>query len=138
MTKLGDRELDLMQALWSQGEATAGDVHRALREADADVAYTTVQTMLNRLEEKGMVSRERRGRAYVDRPLMAAPAAAGAAVQRLLDRFFGGDPTELATHLIGRGIAARDLDRIQALIDERRKARRVTAPSRQGQGGKKR
>jgi predicted transcriptional regulator len=120
MTKLGDRELDIMQALWERGEGTVADVHQALLAGDAEVAYTTVQTMLNRLEEKGLVSREKQGRAFLYRPLMEAPTAAGAALQRLLDRFFGGDPAELATHLISGRIAPRDLDRIETQIAERR------------------
>jgi BlaI family transcriptional regulator, penicillinase repressor len=119
--KLGDRELDLMQALWERGAATVADVHQALLGADQQVAYTTVQTMLNRLEEKGLVTRRKRGRAFVYRPLIKEPAAAGEALRRLIDRFFAGDPAELATHLVGGKMAARDLDRIQALIDARRR-----------------
>jgi BlaI family penicillinase repressor len=119
--KLGDRELDLMQALWERGTGTVGDVHQALVDAGEQVAYTTVQTMLNRLEEKGMVSRRKQGRAFVYRPLMKEPAAAGAALRRVIDRFFGGDPAELATHLVAGSIGSRDLDRIQSLIDARRR-----------------
>lgn len=118
--KLGDRELDIMQALWATGEGTVGDVHQALVESGHNVAYTTVQTMLNRLEEKGLVSRKKRGRAFLYRPVMEEPAAASVAVRRLVDRFFGGDPAALATHLVGGSIAPRDLDRIQALIEDRR------------------
>jgi predicted transcriptional regulator len=119
--RLGERELDLMQALWDRGEATVGEVLEILAGQDKTVAYTTVQTMLNRLEEKGHVRRDKRGRAFVYRPVMKEPAAATVAVRRVVDRFFGGDPAQLATHLVEGAIAARDLDRIQALIDERRR-----------------
>ena len=122
--KLGDRELDLMQALWERGEATVGDVHQALVGAGEHVAYTTVQTMLNRLEEKGLVSRQKRGRAFLYRPVVEEPAAASVAVRRVVDRFFGGDAAQLATHLVAGGMAPRDLDRIQALIDSRRRQER--------------
>jgi BlaI family transcriptional regulator, penicillinase repressor len=124
MSKLGERELDIMQALWEAGEGTVGDVHRALLGHHAEVAYTTVQTMLNRLEEKGLVSREKRGRAFVYRPLMQEPAAASVALRRVIDRFFGGDAAELATHLVAGAIPARDLDRLQALIAARREEKK--------------
>jgi predicted transcriptional regulator len=122
--KLGDRELDLMQALWERGEATVTEVHETLLAQDAQVAYTTVQTMLNRLEEKGLVSRQKRGRAFVYRPLMEEPAAARLALGRVIDRFFGGDPAALATHLVAGSIASDDLERLRALIDARRKERK--------------
>jgi predicted transcriptional regulator len=122
--KLGDRELDLMQALWDRGAATVGEVHEALLARDAQVAYTTVQTMLNRLEEKGLLSREKEGRAFVYRPLMQEPAAASLALGRVIDRFFGGDPAALATHLVSGAVPRQDLDRLQALIDARRKERK--------------
>jgi predicted transcriptional regulator len=117
--KLGERELDIMQALWERGEGTVSDVHQALVAMGRNVAYTTVQTMLNRLEAKGLLRRDRRGRAHLYRPVMKEPAAATVAVRRVIDRFFGGDPAQLATHLVEGAVAPRDLDRIQALIEER-------------------
>jgi predicted transcriptional regulator len=117
--KLGERELDIMQVLWEHGEGTVSDVHRTLVGMGRSVAYTTVQTMLNRLEAKGLLRRDRRGRAHLYRPVMKAPAAATVAVRRVIDRFFGGDPAQLATHLVEGSVPARDLDRIQALIEER-------------------
>ncbi len=119
--KLGDRELDIMQALWQRRQATVGEVHETLGAAGHQVAYTTVQTMLNRLEEKGLVSRQKSGRAFRYRPLVAQPAAVGVAVRRLIDRFFAGDAAALATHLVEGAVGARDLDRIQALVEERRR-----------------
>ena len=56
--KLGERELDIMQVLWRLGPATVSGVHIALIEAGERIAYTTVQTMLNRLEGKGMGARD--------------------------------------------------------------------------------
>jgi predicted transcriptional regulator len=122
--RLGERELDIMQALWDRGEGTVADVHQALAAMGRTVAYTTVQTMLNRLEDKGLLRRDRRGRAHLYRPVMKEPAAASVALRRVIDRFFGGDPAQLATHLVGGAVPARDLDRIQALIEERRRGGR--------------
>lgn len=118
--KLGDRELDIMKALWDSGGGTVAEVHELLVERRGNVAYTTVQTMLNRLEEKGHVRREKVGRAYTYKPVMKEPAAAKVAVRRVIDRFFGGDPAALATHLVQGSVSERDLARIEELIASRR------------------
>ena len=59
--KLGKRELDLMNALWSLGDATVTDVQAEIAKDGDEIAYNTVQTMLNRLERKELVSRGARG-----------------------------------------------------------------------------
>jgi predicted transcriptional regulator len=63
----GELQLQLMAALWRLGEGTVEQVRRAL-PTDRRGAYTTVQTVLNRLAERGLLSRERRGLAIVYRP----------------------------------------------------------------------
>ena len=118
--RLGERELDIMQVLWDTGGGTVSDVHELLLTRRGSVAYTTVQTMLNRLEEKGHVRREKVGRAYSYKPVMKGPAAANVAVRRVIDRFFGGDPAALATHLVQGSVSERDLARIQELIASKR------------------
>lgn len=119
--KLGERELDIMNALWDAGAATVGEVHGALTEKGADVAYTTVQTMLNRLETKGHVARERSGRAFVYRPRLRRPAAAGRAVRGVIERFFGGSAEALAKHLVEGDLDPKELARVRRLIDDVRK-----------------
>lgn len=118
---LGERELDIMQALWRLGRATVHDVQGHLRTQGAEVAYTTIQTMLNRLEAKGLVAREAVGRAHSYRPLTQEPAEVGGAIRRLTERFFQGSVEALAAHLVESDLDSAQLDRIQALIDERRK-----------------
>ena len=119
--KLGERELDIMRALWRLERATVGEVQEALRAEGHDVAYTSVQTMLNRLEAKGRVARDTSGKAHRYRPRLKEPAAAGSAVRSLIDRFFGGSAEALATHLVERNMDAETLDRLQAAIDEQRR-----------------
>jgi BlaI family penicillinase repressor len=122
--KLGDRELDIMKALWDSRGGTVAEVHELLITRRGNVAYTTVQTMLNRLEEKGHVRREKVGRAYTYKPVMKEPAAARVALRRVIDRFFGGDPAALATHLVEGSVSERDLARIEALIASKREGER--------------
>ncbi|HYU35206.1 MAG TPA: BlaI/MecI/CopY family transcriptional regulator [Thermoanaerobaculia bacterium] len=118
---LGDRELDIMQALWRLGRATVSDVQGHLREQGVEIAYTTIQTMLNRLEVKGLVARETAGKAHAYRPLVKEPAEVGGAIRRLTERFFEGSVEALAAHLVERDLDSEQLDRIQALIDAQRR-----------------
>lgn len=121
-SELGNREMDIIQALWTLGKATVSEVHKKLTDSGVEVAYTTVQTMLNRLERKGRVGREVAGRAYIYRPLLKEPAALSVAIGKVADRFFGGSVEELATHLVGGSLTPKQLDRLRALVDAQRKA----------------
>ena len=119
--RLGERELDIMQALWELGPATVAEVHRALLDRGSDIAYTTVQTMLNRLEATHCVARDDTDRAHRYRPLLKEPAAVKVAIRRLTERFFKGSVEGLAMRLVERDLTPEQLDRIQALIDEQRR-----------------
>ena len=115
---LGERELDIMQVLWRRGNATVAEVHQALSEQGGDVAYTTVQTMLNRLEAKGLVARDNSDRAHRYRPLLKESSVVGGAVRRLADRFFSGSVEALVASLVEKDLSPEQLERVQALIDE--------------------
>lgn len=58
---LGELERPIMEAVWASGEASVGDVAASLEK---DSAYTTVKTVMERLERKGYLERVKRGRAY--------------------------------------------------------------------------
>ena len=117
---LGDREADIMQVLWDLDRAASvGEVRQVLAHRGHEVAYTTVQTMLNRLESKGRVRRERRGRAFLYTAADARETVARAAVGRVLDRFFDGSAETLATHLVG-DLDRDELERVRNLIDAAR------------------
>ena len=122
--RISERELDVMQALWSlKREATVADVHQAM-SSTAELAYTTVQTMLNRLASKGQVRRRLEGRAYLYAPVVKEPAAAKAALRSVVDRFFGGSAAELTAHLVDEVMSESELRRVEKLLDERKKGRR--------------
>ena len=118
---LGERELDIMQELWRRGQATVGEVQHGLAERGDDVAYNTVQTMLNRLEEKGLVRRDSSDRAHCYRPLLKEKAAVGGAIRRLTSRFFEGSAEALATRLVEDELGDEELDRLRALLDAHRR-----------------
>ena len=62
---LGDLEADVMEAIWALGRATVHDVHQRLADANRELAYTTVMTVMSRLADKGLLDKRKDGAAYV-------------------------------------------------------------------------
>lgn len=119
--RISERELDVMQAIWALGrEASVAEIHEAMQEAGSELAYTTVQTMLNRLATKAQVRRRLKGRAYFYAPAVKEPAAARVALRAVIDRFFGGSTAELAAHLVEEEMSATDRRRIEQLLEAHR------------------
>jgi predicted transcriptional regulator len=94
LTKL---ELQIMQVIWKRGASNVSAVQEGLQQ---DLAYTTVQTMLNILERKGKLKRELSGRAFVYSATVTEAKASGHAVRDLVDRMFGGSSEDLVMSLI--------------------------------------
>ena len=94
LTKL---ELQLMQVIWRRGASNVGEVQEGLEQ---ELAYTTVQTMLNILERKGKLKRQLEGRAYIYSATVTEAKASSHAVRDLIDRVFGGSSEELVMNLI--------------------------------------
>lgn len=121
---LGERELDIMQVLWRLKTATVADVLKALEERGEQVAYTTVQTMLNRLEAKKLVGRNNADRVHRYRALLEQPSATDSALKRLTQRFFDGSIEALVTRLVEKDLTEKQIERVQSLIDEHRRKKR--------------
>jgi len=94
LTKL---ELQIMQVIWKQGAGNVAAVQAGLQQ---QLAYTTVQTMLNILHKKGKLKRRLRGRAYEYSATVTEANASGHAVRDLVNRMFGGSSEELVLSLI--------------------------------------
>jgi BlaI family transcriptional regulator, penicillinase repressor len=121
--KLGERELDIMQVLWRGGSASVTEVHQSLLHKRDDIAYTTVQTMLNRLEAKGLVRRDNSDRAHRYLPVLKEPTVVNQAIHKLAERFFSGSVEALATRLVEKDLNLEQLDHLQELIDAHRQNR---------------
>ena len=91
-----DRELDVMSILWRHGSATVTEVREELADP---LAYTSVLSALQTLEEKGYVRHESEGRAYRYYPLVAPEEAGGSAIGRILDKVFHGSAEMLLAQL---------------------------------------
>ena len=94
LTKL---ELQIMQVIWKQGASTVAAVQQGLPQ---QLAYTTVQTMLNILHRKGKLKRDLRGRAFAYSATVTEAKASIHAVRDLVDRMFGGSSEDLVMSLI--------------------------------------
>src|ERR1700690_1604202 len=103
-------ELEIMQVLWDVGPCTVAEVQPRLK---ADLAYTTVQTMLNVLLRKSKVKRVQEGRAYRYRPAVSRERASGSALSDLVKRMFGGSSEALLMAMVDtRQITAEELARV--------------------------
>lgn len=104
-----------MRALWAIGRGTVGEVIERL--AAPKPAYNTVLTMLRILEQKGHVTHEKDGRAFIYLPLVDHGQARRRALSLLLKRFFDGSAELLVLDLLGQDTAdPEDVQRIRELI----------------------
>ena len=103
-------ELEIMQVLWKTGPCTVAEVQPKLK---AELAYTTVQTMLNVLLRKSKVNRVQEGRAFRYRAAVSRERATGGALSDLVKRMFGGSTEALLMAMVDtRQITAEELARI--------------------------
>jgi predicted transcriptional regulator len=108
-----------MSVLWEIGPANAQTVQKSLR--GRDLAYTTVQTMLNVLHRKHKVKRRLKDRAYLYRPVFSRERAVKQAVTDMLNRFFGGSADSLVLNLIEtHQLKPEQIARIQTLLEQAR------------------
>lgn len=90
-------ELEIMKVLWELGSANVQTVQQHL---DRELAYTSVQTMLNVLHRKGKVKRTFRDRAYVYRPTVSHRQVVRQMMHDIIDRLFGGSAENLVMGLV--------------------------------------
>jgi BlaI family penicillinase repressor len=100
---LAPLELDCLSVLWPMGEGTVRDIRDAL-QASRPRAYTTIMTIMDRMAQKGIVSRQKAGRAWLYSPNVSAGEARTRAVERLVEHFFAGSPDALKAQLSGQSI----------------------------------
>ena len=108
-------ELQIMQVLWDAGPSTVADVQVKL---GSDLAYTTVQTMLNVLLRKKKVRRTPVGRAFAYQPAISREGATQTAIDDLVSRMFGGSGEALLMALIDtRRITPEQIARASKLLN---------------------
>lgn len=109
-------ELEIMTVLWETGPANVQTVQAHL---ERELAYTTVQTMLNVLHRKDKVTRVLREKAYFYRPAVSRKQVMKQTVGDIVDRMFGGSAESLVMNLLEtRRLKPETLSRLNALIDK--------------------
>jgi len=114
-----------MRALWELGSGTVQEVRAALPSADQH-AYTTIQTVLNRLAERGLVERERKGVAFIYRPSLAESEYVSRSIGRVLEEASPGAREAALAQLVGT-LDPGDLEslgRLAAEVGDRRESRK--------------
>ena len=119
--RLGDLQLKIMKVLWDQGTASVSEVHEALQANDR-LAYTTVATMLRKMEDRGLVRHHMDDRRFIYRPTVTAEAVTRSMAHDLVDRLFEGSLADMVSHLLEtREVSQDELARLEQLISRRRK-----------------
>jgi predicted transcriptional regulator len=129
-------EMEVMEALWGLGSASVREIQERLPERKRP-AYTTVQTIIYRLEEKGALRRVKKvGNAHVFEPVVTRKAAHRRLVDELLD-FFGGSPRSLMAQFVEAGRLTlddlREMEEVLARI-EAEKGESAAAGSEKAEG----
>jgi BlaI family penicillinase repressor len=117
--QLGQAELAVLRALWIEGPTTVRGVMEHLHCHGRKVAYTTVQTMLGRLEQKGFAKSDKSGMAYIYRAKVSRARYSQSRLKTLLDQLYDGAAGPLALQLIrSERLTPEEIDELRKLIDE--------------------
>lgn len=112
-------ELEIMHVLWETGAANVQGVQQNLKR---ELAYTTVQTMLNILHRKGKVTRALKDRAYFYTPVVSRNHVTREHMSDIVDRLFGGSAESLVMSLVEtRHLTSKKLAKLQKLVEEEAK-----------------
>jgi len=120
-----ERELEALKFLWDQGEATVREVSDAMN-ADADantkLAYTTVLSLLQVMEQKNLVAHRREGKAYVYLPQVEREKTLRGLAAGFLERVFDGSLDEYLVHALGtRKVSPQELQQLETMLSDARK-----------------
>ncbi len=111
-------EMDVARVVWEIGPATVREVHSYLSR-DRNIDFTTVQTYLRRLESKGHLKSDLRGRIRIYSTRTRPGTVIRENVNELVDRLFGGECMPLLRHLIeDRGVNRREIDELRLLVEQ--------------------
>lgn len=117
-----DRELEALKVLWDRGEVTVRDLADAMNEAaaaqgDDHLAYTTVLSLLQVMEQKGFVGHRREGKAYVYVPKIQRQSTIRQMAGTFLEKVFDGAVDEYLVHALeSKRLSAAELDQLDAML----------------------
>ena len=119
LDKITDGELSILQVLWERGEVGSREITEALYEEVADPKIASVQKLIERLEAKGCVERDRSERAHRFRPLVSQEQYLRSRLQALADRLCDGALVPLVTTLLqSKGLSRSEQEQLRTLVRE--------------------
>ena len=117
--ELGTAELEVLSVLWEQGPLPVRQVMNHLHDQGRRVAYTTVQTLLTRLEQKGFVASDKSDLAYVFKARLSREKVRRSRLKTLVRELYDGAPAALALHLIqSERLSPEEIAEQHRLIEE--------------------
>jgi len=134
-----DRELEALKVLWDRGEVTVRDLAEAMnagagKRGDDELAYTTVLSLLQVMEQKGFVGHRREGKAYIYVPRVERQSTIRRLAGTFLEKVFDGAVDEYLVHALeSKHLSAAELDQLEAMLA----AARDRSTKRGRKGGRK-
>jgi len=121
-----DRELEALKILWQEGPASVGDLCNALKKQGSELAYTTVLSLLQVMEQKGLVGHRQTGKAYAYFARVERDSTFRALAQGFLHKVFDGALDEYLVHALrSKTTTTAELDRLsQTIADARTRSRK--------------
>lgn len=117
--RLGDLQLRILKVLWSAGPLAVAEVHKEL--GSGTFAYTTIATMLRKMEARKLVTHSSEGRRFIYEAAVTAETVTRSMTDDLVDRLFEGSLADTVNHLLdARNVSDKELDRLEELIKRRR------------------
>jgi predicted transcriptional regulator len=115
---VSEAELEVLKALWQHGPATVRTVHTLLRDQGQRWAYTTVQTLLARLQAKGYVRCDRRETPHVFTAVVSRDDLVSRRLRDLADQLCDGTTSPLLLALVEGGLSPEEVARLRRLLDD--------------------
>jgi BlaI family penicillinase repressor len=119
LDQVTETELSILQVIWDQGDATSRDIAEVLYDEVTDPKVASVQKLLERLESKGCIERDRSERAHRFRPLVSHEEFLQYRLQSLANRLCGGSIAPLMSSLLhAKGISKKEQKELRELIEQ--------------------
>ena len=113
--------MEILQVLWSKGDATVREVHEHLTETK-DCGYTTTLKLMQIMFEKGLVLRDDSNRTHVYKPNISREKTQKQSLNKMVDAVFSGSHSQLVMQALGsHTLSRKELDEIQQLLDSYKK-----------------
>ncbi len=130
-----ERELEALKVLWEHGEATVREICDQMNDAGESLAYTTVLSLLQVMEQKGLVSHRRQGKAYVYLPCIEREKTLRGLAAGFLERVFDGSLDEYLVHALGsRNVSKSELEQLETMLasarDQKKSSHKNSGESR--------